>query len=298
MKQKKIKIIIGVLLALVMFASSIALLMYSKQSKLNKYVETHIEVYIAARPLQRGDIIGENDIKISSLPKSYIGFTPLTKSEIVGRYAIVDILETEPMRPEKISDIKPVDKKAKTIKHSLKIVEKEVKQLSSDTIAVSLKMFRNIDNSLKKGDFIDIVSVKPKSSKKNNNEYTTKYIALHVAIDSFVSDSKNISTLLVKKYDEDNKVTSLAMADSIVFEISPKDVKNFLSMYYTTLSLNSNRVNSTKDNRGHLWMVKCASDVDEKIQKEKERLLVDKKTIKKAKRRVKKNSGVIISYEK
>lgn len=298
MKQKKIKIVIGVLLALVVFASSIALLMYSKQSKLNKYVETHIEVYIAARELQKGDIIGENDIKISSLPKSYIGFTPLTKSEIVGRYANVDILETEPMRPEKIIDEKPIEKQ-KFSHTKTKVVKEEVaKQLSSDTIAISLNVFRNIDTSLRKGDFIDIVSVKPKSFKKNNSEFVTKYIALHVAIDSFISNSKSVSALLVKNHDVDNKVSTFGIADTVVFEMSPKDIKNFLPMYYTTLTLNANRVNSTKANTGHIWMVKCSSDIDEKAQKEKKRLMVDARAIRKAKRRAKRSTGVIISYEK
>jgi len=291
MKQKKTKIIIGVLLALVLFASSVALLMYSKQNELNKYVETHIEVYIAATSLSKGDIIEVNDIKLSSLPKSYIGFTPLTKAEIVGRYANVDILETEPIRSEKISDEKPVSKIIDS-KFTAKTIKKPIQHLNSDTIAVSLKVFRNIDNSLRKGDFIDIVSVKPKSAKRDNNSFETKYIALHVAIDSFISNSKTMSSILVKHYDKKNKVSSLGMADSIVLEMTPKEIKNFLPMYYTTLTLNSNRVNVTKSNTGHLWMIKCSSDIDEKAENEKNRLMVDAK-----RKRVHKDNGVVISYE-
>lgn len=298
MKQKKTKIIIGVLLALVMFASSIALLMYTKQNELNGYVESHIEVYIAASSLKRGDIIGDKDIKLSNLPKSYIGFTPLTKAEIVGRYAVVDILETEPMRSEKISANKPVEKSMQSQEPSI-IEEKElVKQLSSDTIAVSLNVFRNIDSSLKKGDFIDIVSVKPKSSKKDNQEFSTKYIALHVAIDSFIANSKNVEKLLVKQYDKENKSTGYKIADSVIFEMSPRDVKNFLPMYYATQTLNANRVHSTKENTGHLWMVKCSSEVDEKAQAIKKALMVDARKIAVKKARKKKKEGVIISYEK
>ena len=291
MKQKKTKIIIGVLLALVLFASSVALLMYSKQNELNKYVETHIEVYIAATSLSKGDIIEVNDIKLSSLPKSYIGFTPLTKAEIVGRYANVDILETEPIRSEKISDEKPVSKIIDS-KFTAKTIKKPIQHLNSDTIAVSLKVFRNIDNSLRKGDFIDIVSVKPKSAKRDNNSFETKYIALHVAIDSFISNSKTMSSILVKHYDKKNKVSSLGMADSIVLEMTPKEIKNFLPMYYTTLTLNSNRVNVTKSNTGHLWMIKCSSDINEKAENEKNRLMVDAK-----RKRVHKDNGVVISYE-
>ena len=294
MKQKKTKIIIGVLLALVMFASSVALLMYTKQNKLSKYVESHIEVYIAAKSLNRGDMINDTDIKLSSLPKSYIEFTPLTKAELVGRYANVDILATEPMRSEKISLTKPVEEVIATKRMTNTKEVEVVNHLDSDTIVVSLNVFRNLDSSLKKGDFIDIVSVKSKTSKKNNKDFSTKYVALHVAIDSFVSNSKSISKMLVKKYDKDNKVTGFGVADSVVLEMSPKDIKNFLPMYYATQTLNSNRVYTTKANTGHLWMVKCASEVDEKVQNEKKKLMIDLRRIK----RVKKANGVIISYEK
>jgi len=299
MKQKKIKIIIGVLLALVLFASSVALLMYSKQNELSKYVETHVEVYIAAHPLSRGDIIGAQDIKISSLPKSYIGFTPLTKSEIVGRYASVDILETEPMRPEKITQTKPsIELIAQKEKVSVVNATEEVESIDGDTVAIPMSVFRNLDTTLKKGDFIDIVSVKPKSTKKNNKEFVTKYIALHVEINSFISNSKLVEKLLVTKYDKDNQARGYDLADSVIIEMSPKNIKNFLTMYYTTLSMNANRVNTTKDNHGHLWMVKCAQESDEKTQKDKKSLMVDAKVYKK---RVKKRNNadrVIISYEK
>lgn len=299
MKQKKTKILVGVLLALVMFASSVALLMYSKQNKLSKYVESHVEVYIAAKQMHEGDIIGANDIKISRLPKSYIGFTPLTKAEIVGRYAKVDIYKTEPMRPEKITFTKPSKEVvASAIKRKEAAVE-SVKLLSSDTIAVSLSVFRNLDSSLKKGDFIDIVSVKPKSMKRNKNtlpEFTTKYIALHVAIDSFISNSKPVDKLLVEKYDKKNNQVGFDMATTVVFQMKPNDIKNFLPMYYMTLNMNGNRLYATKGSNGHLWMVKNSEELDEKLQREKERLLVDAKRV--TAKRYPKQNRVTISYEK
>jgi len=297
MKQKKTKIIIGVLLALVLFASSIALLMYSKQSKLNKYVETHVEVYISSHPLSKGDMIGADDIKISSLPKSYIGFTPLTKEEIIGRYVSVDMLGQEPMRPEKITQTKPSSKKIQKEQVSITNVNQEIEKVDGDTIAISMNVFRNLDTSLKKGDFIDIVSVKPKSTKRDNKEYVTKYIALHVEINSFILNSKSVQKLRVQKYDKDNKPNGFDVADSIIIEMSPKNIKNFLNMYYTTLNMNANRVNMTKANNGHLWMVKCASLKNSKIQKDKNSLMVDAKIYKK---KVRKSNvdKVVISYEK
>ena len=300
MRQKKIKILVGVLLALVLFASSVALLMYSKQNELNKYVENHIEVYIAKGTLVRGQMIGIDDIKMSRLPKSYIDFTPLTKEEILGKYTKNSMMSNEPFRPSKLSLMKPKKTKAQDTKVKTVYVEKEkeeVKQLTSDTISISLSVFKNLDTSLQKGDFIDIVSVVPKSVKGKEMTFKTKYIALHVPIHSFVANSRQVDKLLSESYNEDSKRVSISLANEVVFDMPPNNVKNFLTMYYQTQLLNNQRaLSDRKKARGHLWMVKCSSEEDPKLQKEKERLLVDAK--RKAIKRARKIQRVSISYEK
>ncbi|QSZ41951.1 hypothetical protein GJV85_07465 [Sulfurimonas aquatica] len=297
MREKKTKILVGALLALVIFASSIALLMYSKHSELNRYIEAHIEVVIASRGLEKGDVITAADIQMSRLPKSYINYTPLTKAEIVGRYAKVKILASEPLRPEKLSLLKPEDDESIVVE-TLEVVEEVTQDLQSDTITIPLSIFQNVDNSLKKGDFIDIVSVYPSKSKNQEYKFSTKYIALHVPIDSFIHKSVVLDALSDIKYEDQNKIS---IADSVVLKITPNNIKNLLPMYYKTQDLNSKRVYGSKENRGHLWMVKAATEINEIVQKEKSKMLLNtaapKVKHKRTLKRVKNLDKVSISYE-
>ncbi|MDF1876849.1 hypothetical protein JHD47_03350 [Sulfurimonas sp. SAG-AH-194-L11] len=294
MRNRQTRIIMGILVGLVLFSSSIALLMYSKQDSLSEYVEGHIEVYVATKHLNKGDLISSEDIDKAYLPKSYIAFTPLTQSEIIGRYAKVEIFAKEPLRKEKISLTKPNEEpivSKQLVREKVKVKVLKTKKLKKDTITVTLSLFQNIDASLKQGDYIDILSVIPKISKGKTSRYDTKYVALKVKIHSFVSNYKQVKRYITS--DIDGKSLT---ADSIIFEMSPNEIKNFLSVYYKTQELNSNRVfNSKKSNEGHLWMVKCSTNEDDKQQKMKNKMLVDHKTT--YRKRVAKRDKVSISYE-
>lgn len=300
MREKKTKVLIGSLLALVMFASSLALLMYSKQNELSKYVDAQVEVVIASRSLDKGVIISAADIQTSRLPKSYINFTPLTKAEIIGRYTKVKILASEPLRPEKLSLLKPENEKGFVIQ-TVEVPQDKSVEVKSDTITIPLNVFKNVDNTLKKGDYIDIVSVYPKKEKKKQDyNFNTKYIALHVPIHSFIRGSVAVNSLTHVSYDEKTKQNSTSVADSVVLVITPSNIKNLLPMYYRTQELNSQRVYGSKDNRGHLWMVKALEDVDQKLEKEKSKMMINRSVYKaptRKVRRVKDSQKVNISYE-
>ena len=291
MKNRQTRIIMGILVGLVFFSSSIALLMYSKQSSLSKHAEEQVSVYVSSKHLNKGDMINSKDIVMSSLPKSYLAFTPLTKREIIGRYAKVEIFAKEPLRREKITTTKPTEVKQITAKKvMIKTSEvEEIQYVKRDTITVSLSMFKNIDSSLKKGDYIDIVSLKAKNNKSKTVQYSTKYVALKVKINSFVSNMKKI-----KKYTFNAK-NGLGVADSVVFEMNPDEIKNFLSVYYTTQEFNAKRVFNNKANTGHLWMVKCSSIKDDKKDSIKKRMLIDH--IQTVYKRRKAPAKVSISYE-
>lgn len=292
MKNRQTRIIMGIMVGLILFSSSIALLMYTKQNSLKGYVEEHTEVYVAASSLEKGDLIKESDLEKAFLPKSYLAFAPLTKSEIVGRYAQVDIYPKEPLRREKIADTKPKLENSVTYKAPKKVVvkkQKELKPANSDTITVSLSLFKNIDSSLKRGDHIDILSVIPKNTKSRNAEYTTKYVALNVKINSFIGNYKNVKRYVYSAQEGSSK------ADSIVFEMAPDEIKNFLSVYYTTQELNSKRVFNDKVNSGHLWMVKRNSQNSDTLDSVKKKMLVDHKARVYKKRKAAKK--VSISYE-
>ena len=290
MKNRKMRLVIGMLIGLVIFSSSVALLMYTKIGKEENKSVASVEVYVATTHLKRGDIIKARDIKKSSIPKSYLSFTPLMDTEIVGRYARVDIFAQEPMRKEKLSINPPVKKTVETAKAVVeepKVIVEE--KIAKDTITVSLSVFKNIDSSLKKGDLIDIVSVFSKNAQSSYSKYKTRYVALSVPISSFVSNSTKVDSYITRGKD------SVTVADSIVFEMQPDEIAKFLSVYYETQELNAKRVLANKGNRGHLWMVKCSTSEDLKVEKTKERMMVDHK--KKVIQRKRASNPVSISYE-
>jgi len=299
MKNRQTRIILLIMVGLVLFSSSLALLMYTKQKKAQESLEKQVDVFVAAKNLHEGDLIGADAMLKVKLPESYLNFKPLSPSEIMGRYATDDILSREPFRKEKISIKKPqklILSSENNETNTSVVKQKEEKKYTSDTLTISLSLFKNIDTTLKKGDFIDIVSLKPKKAKNGSKDFAVKYVALHVPIYSFVN-----GTRLMENFSEhvgEGKNATTLQAQSIILETSPKDIKNLLSLYYETQSLNKERVYNT-NNSGHLWIVKCAEDENATLQEKKKKMLVDyvPKYVK-VKRRKKVKERVSISYEK
>ncbi len=283
------------MVGLVLFSSSVALLLYLRQGSSKVTSTPSVEVYVAAKNLKRGDMLDAASIVKAKLPATYINFTPLTDSEIISRYATMDIYKNEPIRPEKISITQPVTQ-TKAVITETKSVQKEtpepkLEQVTQDTIAVSLSVFKNNNTLLKAGDYVDIASVVPTNSKNKANDFLTKYIALHVKISNFINHGAVTTTLVTS-----NAKGQATQADTVVLIMTPQEIKNFLALYYKTQALNNNRVYNTHNYGGQLWMIKTPKEIDEKLQSEKERLMVDKKIS--AKKRKKIAHRVKISYEK
>jgi len=294
MKNRKTRIIMGIMVGLVLFSSSVALLLYLRQGKSKEVTQASTEVYVAAKELKKGDLLDAKSVVKAKLPTSYINFTPLTDSEIIGRYANVTIYKGEPIRPQKISVVKPAKqvKTVNTIKKSIpKVTAPKLTQLTQDTLSVSLSVFKNNNTLLKAGDYVDIASVVPTSNKNRAGDFHTNYVALHVKINNFINHGKATNTLTTY-----NAKKQMIRADSVVLLMSPKEIKNFLALYYKTQALNNNRVYNTHNYGGQLWMIKTPKKIDANLQAEKKRLMVDRRVL--AKKRKKTAKRVKISYEK
>jgi len=303
MKNRNTRIIMGILIGLVLFTSSVALLFYLKQSRANENITHKVEVYIASKNLKKGDYIDANAIVKAKLPQNYVSFKPLTAEEIIGRYAKVDIFAKEPIRKEKLSTINPLNKRVKKTKETdtKKAPAEQTIVTTSDSISLPLSLFKNKDTSLRAGNFVDIVSVMPKKLKNREYSFKTKYIALHVPVHSFISRNVTIPAFTRTVTQTKDKVTTskIIEADTIVLDMSPKDIKNFLALYYETQALNDDRAYNTNNYGGHLWLVNAATDTDKAIQKEKQKLLLDyKKAHIVKKRRKRPTQKVSIAYEK
>ena len=289
MRDKKIRILVGILLSLVLFASSVAFLMYTKQSDMRYDLQQDLAVFISAKNIKKGDMLSAEDIKLTYLPKSYTGPTAITAEDILGKYALVEIIPNELIRIEKLSLVQPVEGKSVTDIAEVKDEKEDVVQLGSDTISVSLELFKNIDYSLKSGDFIDIVSVLPEKNGNKDYEFSARYVALHVQINS-------INLPITIQADEKSRRRVVPPPTSVVLSMKPQEIKNFLNVYYTVQNINTQRVYN-EQNRGHLWMVKCSKNSDEKLESYKKTLMVDAKKVHK-KRKYTPSKRVSISYEK
>jgi Flp pilus assembly protein CpaB len=294
MKNRQTKLIIGVLAGLVLFASSLALLMYSKQSELASKVSQNVKVYVAKQSLERGHYITADDITLASLPKEFLDFSPPKPTEIVGKYVQEKLYKKEPIRLNKIASRKPKEEKiAVVVPHSKAAPLQDKENVSkSDKLSVPTTLFRNLDETIVAGNYIDIVSVVPKKDKNGKvTNFSTKYIAIHIKVLYYLSDGIQTKSLLQKSTDADTQ-TSVRKAQSVVLDMQPQNIKNLLKMYYTTQELNNNRVYNTNNYQGQLWMVHASKTPDKKIQKIKEQMLVDKK-----RHSYKKTQSVKISYE-
>ncbi len=270
MRDRKMRIVMAILLSLVLFTSSAAFLMYVKQDNLEQQRLQNVEVFVANKAMKSGEMVGANDLKLASLPKSSLAFEPLAKEEIIGKFVTLDMMAGDPFRAEKIS-LSKQPKSENINQGSGDINSTSTPQVSSDSVAVSLDLFKNSDSTLKNGDFIDIVSVVAKRGLQQEVTFQTRYIALHVEI-------KSIATAPLTKIDEQSKKTVVVAPAGIVLKMQPKEIKNFLAAYYTIQTINSDRVYNN-ENKGHLWMVKCGTKLDEGEQNMKKQLLFNEKKV-------------------
>lgn len=293
MKNRQHRIIIGTLVGLLLFSSSLALLFYSQQGKTDANQGEFVEAFVSSKDINKGSFLDNTMIKKINLPKSLLPQTPLLDTEIIGRYAAVDIYKNEPIRAQKLSITNPLEElEIETFKEKLvhDSSYKEDNATSVDTFTLPLALFKNIDPTLKKGDYVDIVSVTFKEKKEKQNIFTTKYVAIHIPISSFIINNKSSLT-----YTESGPESTTLKAQNIVLEVSPKEIKNFLKVYYKTQELNTNRAYNTNNYGGQLWIVRSSKNLDAKTLKAKKAMLVDRKTYIKPR---KKTKQVSISYEK
>lgn len=292
MRHKKDKILIVALSSLVLFTSSLAFTFYTKREAKGSDTEEKVMVLVTKKALLKGEKIGPEHLENKAFLKNSVTFKVPMTEEILGKYANTDMLESEPIRLEKVTlntalfIDKPIDKNETSLKKYEEIV------FSNNSVTLPMSLFRNSDYSLKSGDFIDIATVKEMAS---GEKFQTVYTALHVPVLAFgfKGDLKPSFTQMFTI----NKEVKKEFADSIVLDMSPKEIKNFLASYYGAQEFNEKKVHN-KDNTGHLWMVKTHKNVLDAHVKEKEGFLVDVKPPKQKYDAPKKSaSSVVVSYE-
>jgi len=278
MKKDRTRLIIGILLSLVLFSSSLGLWLYSKEQNMDRKLENMKYVYVMAKDVKKGSKITDSDLKLERYPQEVISWRTLSKGEILHRYAKTDLYRGEPVLASKLST-EPIKEKAKPQKQIEPVkgaVQKSVpvEKFKGDTITLSLKSFHNIDPTLRSGNKVDIVSIDATAQDlRNEKKLKTRYAAIGVKVISFgfgTQEGKNV----IKRISNAEGTTTL-LADTITLAVTPKNVKNLLALYYKTKSFNAQRAYN-EENRGHLWLIKNRTS-DEQLTKEKKKLLLDYK---------------------
>jgi len=133
--------------------------------------------------------------------------------------------------------------------------EEFVQNTLHDTISVPLSLFKNPDTTLRSGDQIDLIGISALGDEKP--QFATRYIAPHVRVNGFMKEGKKLPEISSISTDDKTGLTTSALADEIILEMTPVEISRMLSMYYRAQELNNNRVHNPRDSyQGHLWMVK------------------------------------------
>jgi len=151
----------------------------------------------------------------------------MLKKEILNNFTKINMYKNEMYRKEKISNLK---------------TKEEIKNIpfkySSYNIGFSL--FKNPNFSLNKGDFIDLITVYPKSKDKKNMDYKLRYVAKNIKVIGFMEKGKLVENTFrkikqkVKKKNKKEKPTYelvVKYSDELVLDIKPYLILSLLDDY-------------------------------------------------------------------
>jgi len=259
MKFNKLVVIILILTSLLLSAIGTTYYFYSKHQKVltsNNELKT---IFVAAKDIKKNTIVTIADIKEVKVAKKYILSKPLLKKEILNKVAKENIYQNDMFRKEKLS--KKID-----------IGESDIMKFQNNSYNIGFKLFSNPNYSLNQGDFINIVSVYPKSKRKDNMDYKVQYIAKNIKVIGFLEKGKSVKKCFrfvkkeVKNKNKNNKTVRYenvkVFADELVLDIPSETILDLLEDY----------------NKGmQVWMVKT---IEAKEVKKEELPVVQKFNVK------------------
>ncbi|MDD5717748.1 MAG: SAF domain-containing protein [Sulfuricurvum sp.] len=256
MNNKRTVVLSIGLLSLAIFAIIVMVMMYVKNEDATPSSENNVAAYVAAKEIRLGQKITQSDVELRSLPRDYIGQEPLSIADIVDHYARVGITKNDLIRPEKLT-LQFQAQQEPTAEENVSAMDTSVSGnvMQHDAISLPLNVFKNLDTTLRKDEYIDIVGISEYGEEKH--QFATRYIGVHVLVGGFMKEGKKINEMVSVTVDEKTQATSKVVADDIILNMSPQDISRFLSLYYRSQELNNDHSHNA-DNlyRGHIWMVK------------------------------------------
>lgn len=236
MKLNKQMIIILGLVSLLFSALGSAYYFYNKNEKTMLKNKKVIFVYAAKEDIKKHTLITEKHLKKIKMQKKYLLSTALVKTELIDKYTTENMYQNDIFRKEKIA------------KKIVKDDENLVDNFKFNSYNINFTSFRNPNYSLKKGDYISIISAyQVGKENRKMNSHDVQYIAKNIKVLGFMRNGKETDTT-IKKMKVTRKVKKKTVtemknikADEIILDIT-SDVALSLTDDY---------------NRGKwLWMIK------------------------------------------
>lgn len=260
MKFNKQVAAILILLSMLLSAIAIAVYLYNENKKTAASNNQMLTIYIATKNIPMGTKITDKLIRQSKVARQFILNKPLLKKEILGKFAKENIYKNEAFLKEKLSE--KIEKKEEI---------QEDLSYKYNSYNMSLELFENPNYSLKPNDIIKIISVYPKSTKKEN-DFSVQYVAKNIRILGFQKDGRATDKPIVKK-----KVKKLVNKKQVEEIIDIKSDEIVLDIKEKTLLKLIDNYNKGKQ----LWMVKSKMEEEEDSKKIKELFKPKKKVAKK-----------------
>ncbi|MCK9162289.1 MAG: SAF domain-containing protein [Arcobacteraceae bacterium] len=225
MKLNKQIIIILVLGALLLSAVGSAYYFYMQNTKALATMSQKVKVFVLNKDVQAGHQILDEDLKVHTMTRSELLYTPLSEKEIVGKFTLVDMYTNEAIIKEKITSVF-LEKKVE-IKHSYK----------NNSYNMAYKLFENPNYTLQIGDIINIISIYPDQRAEETNAFSVQYVDKNIEVLGFVYDGVMVPTAISKQtitqvIDKKRVETELdAKADEILLDIEDEVLLRLIEDY-------------------------------------------------------------------
>lgn len=242
MKFNKQIVVILILASLLVSAVGVSVFLFFENEKSKNISNEIVTIYVAKNDIKKNFLIKSSDIKKVTIAKKYLLNKALLHREIINKYAKINIYKNETFIKEKLQINKFQEK--------VRILE-----FKDTSYNISFSLFSNANLSLNVGEYINIISVYPKSLKRDNLKYKVQYVASDIKILGFLEKGKTVpktfrvvkEKIKVKKAEKKEQYKLVTKyADELVLDVKKQILLNLIKDY----------------NKGkQLWMVKVKAPV-------------------------------------
>jgi len=185
MQLNKQLVIIVVLASFLISSVVTALYFYKKNKEIVNTKSEMVTLYIAKEDIQPNTLIQTKHLAQTQIARQYVLNTPLTMKEILGKYTNERIYKHEVFLKQKLDT-------------KLKQEKKKILPFNKSAYNMKFALFQNPNLALQQGEYINIISVYPKTADKKP-DFSVQYIAPKIKVIGFLRQGKYESQTFTKQ---------------------------------------------------------------------------------------------------